>query len=812
MFDKWKHAKSRSAHTQSPSPLVGAALAVKRRGWVPIYVPFRSKNPNREKWQQERLTEEQIPAVFSRGGNLGILTGEPSGGLTDVDFDAPEALTCAEDFLPSTGMVHGRPSNPSSHLWYIASPAPPVRPWKDVDGAVLVELRGTGGQTIIPPSVHPEGEALTWTRYGEPLQCDASILELACNRIAATAMLARHWPARGSRHNAALAVSGYLLRGGLDPELVSRLVTRAAQIAGDEEWPSRARDVEDTARKVARGEAVTGGPTLSSLLSDGEKVAEKLRVWLGLRTAAQSRQDWDLLLPFDQMYGPPLPGQVFPEPIQEFIQCQATSLRTPVDLLASLVLGAGAAACAGRCQIRLSVEWVEPLNLYIVAVLLSGELKSPAFRATTAPLEEREQELARSARIEIAEARTKADILSSQLQEAKSQAARAKDDGQREKRIGEASELARQLATLSIPVTPRLIADDATSEAVASLLAEQQGVMAIMSTEGGLFETLGGRYSQGIINIDVYLKGYSGDPLRIDRKGRPPEYVPKPTLTLALTVQPDVIRDLAAKPGFRGRGLLARFLFSIPKSMVGYRSNDAPPVPVAVRQGYQRAIRDLLKLPFPAEGQEQTISLSPDAHQMFQAYRDQVEMQLRPGAELYDNQDWGNKLCGTVARLAGILHLLHHAGGSRPWEIPLSSGVMDSAIRLGDYFAAHAEVAFAMMGVDPRIEDARHVWATIEHRQVDQISLRDLQQRVKRRFSVEALKEVIGVLVEMGYLRPAPDRPTRGPGRPPSPVYEVNPLARPHNPHNSAPEGNCEDSGDANATLSNDLDTDVGEV
>jgi hypothetical protein len=137
---------------------------------------------------------------------------------------------------------------------------------------------------------------------------------------------------------------------------------------------------------------------------------------------------------------------------------------------------------------------------------------------------------------------------------------------------------------------------------------------------------------------------------------------------------------------------------------------------------------------------------------------------------------------------------------------------MDSAIRLGDYFAAHAEVAFAMMGVDPRIEDARHVWATIEHRQVDQISLRDLQQRVKRRFSVEALKEVIGVLVEMGYLRPAPGRPTRGPGRPPSPVYEVNPLARPHNPHNSAPEGHCEDSGDANAALSNDLDTDVGEV
>ena len=67
-----------------------------------------------------------------------------------------------------------------------------------------------------------------------------------------------------------------------------------------------------------------------------------------------------------------------------------------------------------------------------------------------------------------------------------------------------------------------------------------------MSTEGGLFETLAGRYSQGVLNIDVYLKGFSGDPLRIDRISRPPQYVPKPVLTLGLTVQPEVIRDIAA--------------------------------------------------------------------------------------------------------------------------------------------------------------------------------------------------------------------------------------------------------------------------
>jgi hypothetical protein len=46
------------------------------------------------------------------------------------------------------------------------------------------------------------------------------------------------------------------------------------------------------------------------------------------------------------------------------------------------------------------------------------------------------------------------------------------------------------------------------------------GRMAIISAEGGLFDILAGRYSNGVPALDVWLKGHAGDPLRIDRKGR----------------------------------------------------------------------------------------------------------------------------------------------------------------------------------------------------------------------------------------------------------------------------------------------------
>jgi replicative DNA helicase len=39
---------------------------------------------------------------------------------------------------------------------------------------------------------------------------------------------------------------------------------------------------------------------------------------------------------------------------------------------------------------------------------------------------------------------------------------------------------------------------------------------------------------------------------------------------------------MAGRPGFAGRGLLARFLYSLPESLVGHRQAGAPPVLSAV--------------------------------------------------------------------------------------------------------------------------------------------------------------------------------------------------------------------------------------
>jgi hypothetical protein len=99
-------------------------------------------------------------------------------------------------------------------------------------------------------------------------------------------------------------------------------------------------------------------------------------------------------------------------------------------------------------------------------------------------LEDVEKERAREQTPEILKLKTERDILEKRWQNAKSDAAKGKGEA-RTNAEAEARSYAEELARFVIPEAPRLLADDATPEAVvAGLLAEQKGRLAIASKEG----------------------------------------------------------------------------------------------------------------------------------------------------------------------------------------------------------------------------------------------------------------------------------------------------------------------------------------
>lgn len=260
-----------------------AAQAYLARGFAPVPIPRGNKAPVLSGWQNRRFTPADVPRHFADGCNVGLLLGEPSGGLVDVDLDCPEAVRLAPAFLRPTPMRHGRAGKPNSH-WYYRCQAPP-KPQKFVapDGTCLLEIRSTGQQTIVPPSVHPSGESLRWEGEGRPMEAEAGTLAVEAGRLAAAALLLRRYPASGSRNEFSLAVAGLLLRGGMPAEYAEHFFRGLARAAGDEEWQARARTVESTRERLEAGEAARGGSHLAKMLGAvGEKIVGNVRRWLRL--------------------------------------------------------------------------------------------------------------------------------------------------------------------------------------------------------------------------------------------------------------------------------------------------------------------------------------------------------------------------------------------------------------------------------------------------------------------------------------------------------------------------------------------------
>jgi hypothetical protein len=252
------------------------------RGWTPVPVKHGEKKPVGEGWQQRRVIEADLPRLFTGDGNLGLLTGKLSGGLVDIDLDCAEAVALADGLLPPTPMRSGRTTRRSSHRWYLAlNGIPASRAFTDIDKSMLVELRTDGHQTLVQPSIHPDGDAYTWDGELNPLQVAGAELTRVVSQLAAAVVLCRHWPTRpGSRHQIANALAGMLLKAGWTDDNVSGFILAVANAAGDEEARDRARDAIATAQSIERGKNVTGAPTLASLLDP--KVVDKIREWLGL--------------------------------------------------------------------------------------------------------------------------------------------------------------------------------------------------------------------------------------------------------------------------------------------------------------------------------------------------------------------------------------------------------------------------------------------------------------------------------------------------------------------------------------------------
>jgi hypothetical protein len=475
---------------------------------------------------------------------------------------------------------------------------------------------------------------------------------------------------------------------------------------------------------------------------------------------------------------PVFPVHVFPDWLADFVTAEAVATQTPLDLPGMLALAALATAAGGRARVEPSAGWSEPTNLYQAVAMAPGNRKSPVYSAMAAPLWAVDQTMAQASLRDIVDATARKDVANTAAAVAAREAANAKAD-QADAKMADAIAAAEMAEAITVPVQPRLLADDATPEALASLMAAQGGRIAVLSDEGGVFDLMAGRYSNGLANLDLYLKAWSGTPHRVDRKGRAAEFIARPALTMGLAVQPDVLRAIATRPGFRGRGLLARFLYSLPVSPLGRRAIDPPPVPAGIMHTYDMNLSALVRS--LAEWTDPVVLVpDDDAKVLLQAFQSDLEPRLGPDGDLAHIADWASKLAGQLVRVAGLIHLATHLRDG--WRKPVEARTMAAAIAVGHYLIPHALAVFDLMNDDPLTGHASYVLDWLAAHDRDRFVPRDLYSANRHRFpTADDLSPVLDHLEAFGWIRPVSQPKAPGRGRPPSPVWAVHPLNRQQN-------------------------------
>jgi hypothetical protein len=546
---------------------------------------------------------------------------------------------------------------------------------------------------------------------------------------------------------------------------------------------ARRRRVIDLAIRLAHSDA--DPPVLAQL---ADELAENT-------TAGVGERGWEMPVRLGVTGEvPPFPVEVMPGWLGEYVAAVATATQTPPDLAGMLALAVLATVAAGAVEVEPRPGWREPLCLFVAVGMDAGSRKSGVFTAMTRPVADFERQQAAAALPGITETATLRRIADQAAATAEAAAGKAPASQQEQARAG-AIARAAEASALVVPPVPRWLVDDATPEALAGLLATY-GRIALLSPEGDVFDQMAGRYNQAAgPNLGVYLKGHAGDLLKVDRRGRPPEYVERPCLTIGLAVQPEVLRGLAGRPGFGGRGLLARFLYSLPQSLVGRRQAGSPPVLPAVADRYALELQALaasLAVPAGDDGPALLV-LDQAAGELLLRFERDLEPRLAAGSgDLADLAGWAAKLAGATCRLAGLLHLAGHLRDG--WARPINAETFAGAARLAGYLVDHARAVFDLMGADPRLDDARWLLDWLGRTGLVQFTRRDAHHAAPRgRFpKATDLDPALALLQEHGYLRRVDADPS-GPkgGRPPSPRFLVNPLhpatepTQPTKPHPS---------------------------
>ena len=774
------------------------------RGYAVIPIPFKSKRPVITGWQNKRYTAKQLPDRFDREVNIGVLLGEPSDWLIDIDVDHPRAVELASQYLPDTNAIFGRAGKPRSHWLYRVTGPAETRKFQDSALGMIVELRSTGAQTIFPGSTHPSGEPIEWEEDGTPAIVDPDALLQTVSSLAEAVQRECVPKPSATKQTSVPPVPVHALVGDGSRWLEKALAKAtggsrndvglwlACQLRDNRVPHPGAKEIMcEYARRVPQASDRTPYTKREALATlhqayDGRAPREPSE---GTRPALPARpEDWPAPLPIPDALPPVLPfdASLLPASFEPWITDVAERMQCPMDFpaIGAMISLAGVVGRKVGIRPKRCDDWLVVPNLWGAIIGRPSAMKSPPLREAMKPLkrligqadEAHRDRLAAYQRTD-AENKLRRSVLESQIKTAM----RADEDY---------SGLSAELAALTAepaPVRRRYAVNDCTVEALGGLLAENPNGLIVTRDELiGLLKYLE-REGQESARA-FYLEGWDGNGCHeTDRIGRGNVKIEAVCISLIGTIQPGPLGQYlrgAVKGGTGDDGFIQRFQLGVwPDDPGEWRNVDRWPDTEARDAAFHVFARlDALTAEDVAAERDRFdpdavpfLRFGPEAQSLFDEWMYHWENALRRSDEHPAIEAHLAKFRSLIPSVALLIHLAENRVG------PVDSSALERAIGWSKYLESHARRIYSP-AIDPAAASAKTLAKRILAGDVtDGFAARDVY---RRHWSDLATKEdvldAVDFLVDLDWLREIVE-PTSGRSRT---SYRINPKVRAMgNPH-----------------------------
>lgn len=457
---------------------------------------------------------------------------------------------------------------------------------------------------------------------------------------------------------------------------------------------------------------------------------------------------------------PPFPISCLPIIPQAMAVGIAKSTSTDVAMAGTAILSSLSHCFSGVYRMEGKPDHTEPITLYSLILAEPSERKSPVLRQIKEPYVMFANDYNNQNRERI--------YLSQEERNKKS----AEIERMQKTENITAEEIAKKKAELD--ETPcacfkRVCVDDVTPEALVGLLQDNKSMLMI-SAEAGVFKNFGGRYCNGIPNLDLFLKCWGGESYQKDRCNAPPIYLKQPYLSICLCGQPYILGELFDNQAFRASGMIARFLYCFPKSKVGSRKYETETVNEKFTESYKNLVYSALKTKYDRNGGDEILlHFTAEAKVEFAKYYDTaIEPKLL--TDFAECQDWGGKYHGLILRLCGLLHCIKCVQENvSPESREVELLTLGQAIDIAEYYKQQARYAYRIMGADSVTDDAEYILNKLKANGIVKTNSRELLRMCRKFKSISQMSEPLRLLTDNGFIRQIKDSG--------GVIYEFNPLS-----------------------------------